>query len=290
MVESNKKSMSNTSKNKVNRSDVEAIAESVLEKQHDYLESRFDQLQQMGKDTEGKLGAIQTHLTTLSESIGTINAEMGKIRSDVKGHSKLLATQDAMLQQMQLKLADMEDRSRRCNIRITGLAEGLEGSSAVQYLTQSLPKWFPSLGSLQGEIMRAHRVYTDNKNRGNARTMIFCVLRFTTCQAILRAARKNPLTVEGRRVRFLPDYSSYTLKRHLAFSQAMDNARAKGVVFFLLYPAILKIKVGGGRVESFQSPKDAEDFIHSLPAMLPLSNADDGTPVEIEGTNADAVA
>lgn len=40
---------------------MEAIAESVLEKQRDYLESRFDQLQQMGKDTEGKLGAIQTH-------------------------------------------------------------------------------------------------------------------------------------------------------------------------------------------------------------------------------------
>lgn len=144
MAESNKKSASNASKNKGNRTDMEAIAESVLERQRDYLESRFDQLQQMGKDTEGKLCAIQTHLVTLSDSIGTINAEMGKIRSDVKGNSKLLATQEATLQQMQLKLADMEDRSRRCNIRITGLTEGLEGSSAVQYLTQSLPKWFPS--------------------------------------------------------------------------------------------------------------------------------------------------
>lgn len=113
MAESNKKSVSNTTKNKANRSDMEAIAESVLEKQRDYLESCFDQLQQMGKDTEGKLGAIQTHLMSLSESIGTINKEMGKIRSDVKGNSKLLATQDATLHQMQLKLADMEDRSRR---------------------------------------------------------------------------------------------------------------------------------------------------------------------------------
>lgn len=69
----------------------------------------------------------------------------------------------------------------------------------------------------------------------------------------------------------------------------MDNARAKGVEFFLLYPAILKIKVGG-RVESFQSPRDAEDFIHTLPAVLPLLSADDGIPVETEGTNADSVA
>lgn len=95
---------------------MEAIAESVLERQRDYLESRFDQLQQMGKDTERKLCAIQPHLMSLSESIGTINTEMGKIQTDVKGNSKLLATQDALLQQMQLKLADMEDRNRQCNI------------------------------------------------------------------------------------------------------------------------------------------------------------------------------
>lgn len=88
MAESNKKSASNSSKSKANRSNMEAIAESVLERQRDYLESRFDQLQQMGKDTEGKLCAIQTHLMSLSESIGTIDAEMGKIRSDVKGNSK----------------------------------------------------------------------------------------------------------------------------------------------------------------------------------------------------------
>lgn len=135
--------------------------------------------------------------------------------------------------------------------------------------------------------MRAHRVYNDNKNRANNRTMIINVLRFTTCQEILRAARKNPLTIDGRRVRFLPDYSSYTLKRRLAFSQAMDKARAKGVEFFLLYPAVLKIKVGG-RVESFQSPTDAEDFIHTLPAVLPLSSNADDVPVETEGTNAES--
>ncbi|KAL3040780.1 hypothetical protein OYC64_011723 [Pagothenia borchgrevinki] len=57
----------------------------------------------------------------------------------------MLATHEATLDMMQLKLADMEDRSRRCNVRITGLAEGVEGSNAIQFLTHSLPKWFPSL-------------------------------------------------------------------------------------------------------------------------------------------------
>ncbi|CAK6975956.1 hypothetical protein KUCAC02_008291 [Scomber scombrus] len=158
---------------------------------------------------------------------------MGIIRSDVEGNTRKLVSQDAVLETMQLKLADMEDRSRRCNVRIIGLAEGLEGTNAIQFLTQSLPKWFPSLGNLPVDIMRAHRIYGDNKRREDTRTLIF--------------------------------NSSHTVKQQQAFGQAMNAARAKGVEFFLLYPAMLKLK-GAGKTETFLSPENAEVFITSLPA------------------------
>lgn len=204
---------------------METIAEAVLEKQRGYLETRFNKLQQMGEGTEEKLRAIQTDLLALSESIGTVNVEMGKIRSNVENNSERLVSQEAVLETMKLKLADMEDRSRRCNVRITGLPEGLKGSNAIQFLTNSLPKWFPTLGNLQGEIMHAHRVYSDNKKKTGPRTR----------QHILRAAKKTPLIMDGRRSRFSPDYSSHTVKRRQAFSPAMNTARARGVEFFLLH-------------------------------------------------------
>ncbi len=204
MADSNKKTASSSKPRAGSLADVEAIADSLLEKQRDYLEARFNQLEQMGKDTEGKLCAIQTDLMTLRESIGTVNAELGKIRAEVRDNSSMLSNHESTLEQMQLKLADMEDHSRRCNVRIVGLAEGVQGSNAGQFLTNSLPKWFPSLGDLQGEIMRAHRIYGDNKKRSGPPTMICNVLRFTTCRSILRAARKNPVTVEERKIRFPP--------------------------------------------------------------------------------------
>lgn len=80
----------------------------------------------MGKDTEGKLCAIQTDLLTLRESIGTVNTETGKIRSKVKDKAAVLSSHESMLEQLQSKLAEMEDRSRQCNVRIVGLAEGAE--------------------------------------------------------------------------------------------------------------------------------------------------------------------
>ncbi len=91
--------------------------------------------------------------------------ELGKIRLDVESNSEKLVSQEAMLETMQLKLADMEDRSRRCNVCITRLPEGHEGSNAVQFLTKSLPKWFPTLGNLKGDIMHAYRVYSDNNKK-----------------------------------------------------------------------------------------------------------------------------
>ena len=79
-------------------SDMEAIAEAVLERQRGYLETRFDKLQQMGEDTEAKLLTIQADLLSLTESIGAIKVELDKIRSDVGSNSGRLATEEATLE------------------------------------------------------------------------------------------------------------------------------------------------------------------------------------------------
>ena len=52
----------------------------------------------------------------------------------------------------------------------------------------------------------------------------------------------------------------------------MDAARAKGLDFFLLYPATLKIK-DGAQYKAFTSPKEAEDFVAAVPAPCPGTSA-----------------
>lgn len=79
---------------------------------------------------------------------------------------------------MEAKLADLEDRNRRCNIRIISLPEGIEGSNAAQYLSHSFLKWFPTLDGHNIEILRAYLIYSDSaSNRGANRTLIFNTLR-----------------------------------------------------------------------------------------------------------------
>lgn len=157
-----------------------------------------------------------------------------------------------LFREIELKLADMEDRSRRCNIHVIGLKDGLEGSNAIQYLTRSLPEWFPTFAEVYIEIMRAHRFYSDDKWGAN-HILIFNVPRYRTRQ--------------GQKVSFFPCYSNVTVKRRQAFYQAMDTARDKCLDFILLYPATWKIKEGT-LYRSFTLPKDAEDYVNSTTAKL----------------------
>lgn len=113
----------------------------------------------MGKDNDVKLSAIQSELTMLTTTLTAIRSNVDSLKTTVRSTSSTLNKHGQALQAMELKLADMKDRNRRCNIRVTGLDEGLEGSNAIQFLSHSLSKWFPTLNNTQNEIMRAHRIY-----------------------------------------------------------------------------------------------------------------------------------
>ncbi|CAL8375409.1 unnamed protein product [Arctogadus glacialis] len=71
-------------------------------------------------------------------------------------------------------------------------------------------------------------------------------------------------------------------------TKARDKWPEPKVQFFLLYPAVLKVKEGG-RVETFQSAKEADNFVASLPAAQALQRDEDGEQ-KPEGTLGHVVA
>ncbi|KAI4820840.1 hypothetical protein KUCAC02_028807 [Chaenocephalus aceratus] len=157
------------------------------------------------------------------------------------------------------KIADLEDRNRRCNSRVYGLCEDAEGDAPVQFLERMISTWFPALKQLQPEIERAHRI-----SRGGPptegerpRAFIFCCLRFSTRQSLLREARKHPPSIGNRALLFAVDFSEYTAKCRRAFSRALDA--------FLIYPATLKIRMGYS-THLFASAVDADRFLEKRPS------------------------
>ncbi len=87
-------------------------------------------------------------------------------------------------------MTDMEDRSRRNNVRLVGLPEGAEGPDAAGFLRVNLSKWIPSLRGRDIEIDRAHCMYDGGRGSDRLRTLIFHVLRWHDKSEILKGARQ----------------------------------------------------------------------------------------------------
>ncbi len=110
-------------------------------------------------------------------------------------------------------MTDIEDRSRRNNVQLVGLPEGVEGSDVAGFLRVNLSKWIPSLKGCNIEIDRAHRVYDGGRGSDRPRTLIFRVLRWHDRSEILKGARQAyPVKCMQDNVTllFFPDFSPAT--------------------------------------------------------------------------------
>ncbi len=163
-------------------------------------------------------------------------------------------------------MTDIEDRSRRNNVRLVGLPEGAEGSNAAGFLRVNLSKWIPSLKGCNIEIDRAHRVYDGRKGSDRPRTLIFRVLRWHDRSEIPKGARQAyPMkcTQDNVMLQFFSDFSPATASRRKSFIPVLKKMSALGLQPFLTYLAVIKLR-HKGEPRSFDSPQKAEDFISSL--------------------------
>lgn len=142
------------------------------------------------------------------------------------------------------------------------MPEKVEKSDPPDFISSSIPKWFPALAKEKFEVMRAHRIGPE-RNTGLPRIFMVKMLRFTDRDKLLKASRDTPVMIAGKEIRFAADYSNYTAKSRLEYAQAMKSARKQGFYTFLLYPAKLKL-TNSAEVHLFQTHMEAEDFISSI--------------------------
>lgn len=230
----------------------EAWLESTLQKFFAEAEAqskkRFERL-------ENTLGDIQQTLKEHTEEINAQRTIVASVQARVKANEDRLLTLTSTVDH---KLADLEDRSRRDNIRILNIKEGEEKGNALAYLSENLGKWFPALAANPPELMRAHRIGAPRDSF--SRPLIVKCLRFTDRDRILSEARKSPIQLHGKSVRFVPDYSDSTAKRRRPCYPVMHRARSVGFQAFLLYPATIKL-IRGEEQHLFDNLQDADKFV-----------------------------
>lgn len=166
----------------------------------------------------------------------------------------------------------MEDRNRRCNLRIIGLAEGVEGSNVVQFLTNSLPEWETFMGRSWGYIGYIVTITTKP-------VPVLWFLIFFTLPPIntSQGQRGNHLLrwMDGRFTFYLITVPTPSRDaRHSLKPWIPQELKELNSPYATL--PLLKVKTGG-QTELFHSPKDAEDFLNSLPNRILPSSLDGNT-------------
>ncbi len=177
------------------------------------------------KELRAEIEAIATAAKWTRDRVDSVQAAAREDRRTVTD----LGNQ---LERLTEKMTDMEDRSRRNNVRLVGLPEGAEGSNAGGFLRVNLSKWIPSLRDRNIEIDWAHHVYDGRKNSDRPRTLIFHALRWHDRSEILRGARQaypGKCTQDNVTLLFFPDFSPATTIWRKAFNPVLKKMTSLGL-------------------------------------------------------------
>uniref|UniRef100_A0AAV2KW34 Transposase element L1Md-A101/L1Md-A102/L1Md-A2 n=1 Tax=Knipowitschia caucasica TaxID=637954 RepID=A0AAV2KW34_KNICA len=212
------------------------------------LKANVNSIQTLVETQGATIKDLEVSATSCSDELTSLQASVCDLAEEVK--------------QLQSKCEDLEGRSRRNNIRLIGLAEGLELPNTREFISQLLR----DLLRLEEVPLldRAHRSSREKPKEGAPpRPIIIRVHYFHVKEQILRrAGAAAPLLYQGRKIFIFPDFTSAVAKKRSQFVNAKRLLHScPGIKFGLFYPAELRITLPDGAVRRFSDPKAATDFI-----------------------------
>lgn len=178
---------------------------------------------------------------------------------------KLCTSLQDSVQRLSVKVVDLEGRSRRNNLRVVGLAEGIEaGSRPTDFFAKLLKDAMGSdVLASDPQLDRAHRSLVPVPGPGQRpRPVIICCHSFKTKDLILREARmRGNLSHKGHPFRVYEDYAPDVAKHRADYRDVMTKLYKLHLRPALLFPARLRITPPSGEKIWLSSVLDAEKFI-----------------------------
>ncbi|KAJ1163753.1 hypothetical protein NDU88_004206 [Pleurodeles waltl] len=178
----------------------------------------------------GRLEAMDAKISDLTVASTSIRADIAGFRETAtdldlcltmaEDRVATLPNQETELRSLRAKVTDLEDRSRRDNVRLFGIPEYKEGSDIKTFLKNLLPELLMGLVfSTPLEFQRVHRIGPLHEaTPDKPRPIIVCFLRYKQArQTISVASAQGLFSLEGRKIRVVADFSRLTNEKQKAF-------------------------------------------------------------------------
>ena len=236
---------------------------SELEKQRASLREDMSVLiQESGKPLQTSIDALRETVNHFNGRLAATESLAGDNFERITNTEKTVKILQAQNKSLLDRIDDLENRSRRVNLRIINIPEGSEkGRDPTEFIANLLMESLgPDVLSKPPELERAYRSPASKPGPGGRpRPFVICFHRFQEREKVLRWARQHELKYREASLRVYPDLSAITAKKRAAFNKVKQALYQKGVKFRLLFPARLQVSYED-EVFTFETPEDAHAF------------------------------
>lgn len=226
--------------------DMKDMIKSLIESALSPLKESLDAVQSTTLDHGRRIADLESALSECSDTV----ANMEKTCDRLSAENAVLVN----------RAEDIENRSRRCNVRVVNIPENAEGTDTVKFMTEFFAEVVgKDVYQTPPVLDRAHRLGQERPGpTGKPRVMI---VRFHYYQDKVRALRsdRNRLNWRGQKVLFFPDYGTSTAKQRASFARVKSLLYERKVKFRLAYPALLKVDFEG-ETHDFKTASEAQRF------------------------------
>ena len=200
-----------------------------LDRLSEEIQDNNERLEKLNNETVDLQISLETSQEIFEKKFQKVNDNLSKQKQKHKEDiNKLWKDNDQLCE----RLRDLEDRSRRDNLRIDGIAEvENETWEQTEEILQNLFKEKLQLENISVE--RAHRV--GNKEKNNTRTIVLKLASFKDKLKIISEARK----LKGTNICINEDYSKETLEIRKEKWKEVKELRKNGTYAILVYDKVV---------------------------------------------------
>lgn len=205
------------------------------------------ELKAVKDDAEIKFSTLQSNVTALEETVSSVTSATSQMSDTITELESTVSRLRSQVDVLTEKCVDLEGRSKRQNLRLVGIKEGMEfgrktGDFVAEVLKEVLELEETPL------VDRAHRALRSRPESEAPPRHIILKIHYSCVfeDIVNRVSKKRDLMFRGQRIFIFRDFPAAVVKQRAAFTPVRALLRGKpGVKYGLLYPARLRVTLNG---------------------------------------------
>lgn len=225
----------------------------------DSFETRFDEL-------SASIKGLKSDTRAMLNRMGNAEKRIGELEDQCSTDNKVIKELTKDVDYLKNKMTLMESHSKRNNLVLMGLAEGLLETSDQKEVMADILRYVLDLKPDDPipEVERQHRSLRPRPDPSEPpRPYLIRLLRWDDRQVILRAASKKKLSWKGKPFYIHQDLPVELQRKRAEYTDIRKKLRGTDHRYGIIHPARLIVTIDGNKY-IFQNPGEAATELKKL--------------------------